>query len=210
MDFVLLRKPQAIMREVSSQRLDRVSRPFGKLRNLSLAQQRLVRQRRQTSQIYTGEVQLQFLVIEPRRIKVRALTATSQSQCQFKKGGFASFSKFDKLSELRRERSVMAAIDDLFAPRGLEMYVPSLARIRQDLWERLDAETCLILEVADYLGLHPTLGLTVNDLDRLESMLPGHLWHAISEYAVSGRSRVFEHDLRSVVQRIAASSALTK
>lgn len=104
----------------------------------------------------------------------------------------------------------MATIDELFEPRGIEMYVPSLARIREGLWAHLDAETRLILEVADYLGLDRTLGLTVDELDSLDSVLPGDLWNAISEYTVVGRARVFECDLRSIVKRIATSSTLTK
>lgn len=104
----------------------------------------------------------------------------------------------------------MAEIDELFAPRGLEMYVPSLANFRRDLWSRLDSETRLILEVADYLGLDRTLALTTGDLDTVAPVVPGHLWNRISEYAMGGRSRVFERDRHSVIARIAASGSLTK
>lgn len=103
----------------------------------------------------------------------------------------------------------MAAIDELFAPRGIEMYVPALARIRADLWRGLGSGTALLLELADYTGLERALALTVGDLEDLAAIVPGHLWHAVTEYAV-GHGSIFEHDRRSLIACIAMSRTLTK
>lgn len=104
----------------------------------------------------------------------------------------------------------MASIDDLFAPRGVEAYVPSLAQVRRELWNRLDAEIKLCLEIADYIGLDRALGLKRLEIDELAPILPGRLWHLISKRADKTADHAFEHDRASIIAHIAASIAFTK
>ena len=72
-------------------------------------------------------------------------------------------------------------LSSLFAPRGLELYVPALAALREELWARLDPELRLALEIADYLGLERAAALTTAETNEVAGVLPGHLWNALAQ-----------------------------
>jgi len=79
-------------------------------------------------------------------------------------------------------------LSDLFAPRGLELYVPALAALRCELWSKLGADLQLALEVADYLGLERLTTLSDDELaETAATVLPGPLWEALDRHLAAGR-----------------------